>query len=86
MVTEECEGGRLEWKFPIKNGEIKKWVWTLNESTLCIVVQTHNQYYQRGKFLMSLRSYLLPHNKIHKAAMYLLVNHKGLFYVRVWKY
>lgn len=52
MVTEECEGECLEWKFPIKNGEIKKWVWTLDEGTLCIeVVQTHNQYYQHGKIL-----------------------------------
>lgn len=51
MVVEECEGGCLEWKFPIKNGEKEKWVWTLNESTLCIAIQTHSQYYQHGKIL-----------------------------------
>lgn len=52
MVIEECEGGCLEWKFPVKNREIKKWVWTLNESALCVeVVQTQNQYYQHGKIL-----------------------------------
>lgn len=62
MLTEECYSGRLEPKHPIKNGEIKKWAWALDEEILYIkVYKTTINSINMAKSSVSLRSYLPPH-------------------------